>query len=337
MNVKRKDGILERLSRGPVLGDGGYLLELEKRGYVQAGPFTPEVSLTHPEALAELHREFLLAGAEVLQTLTFYATEDKLATVGLEGKMDDMNRAAVRIARRVAAECGATECGAAEGDALVAGNLSLTWAYDPSSPDHARRLFDRQLEVMVDEGVDFVIAETFTWLGEAALAAERIKAAGLPAMVTMAYELEPVSYEGHSPAECALRLVDAGADVVGVNCLRGPEHALPLAAEMRYAVSGFVACQPVAYRTPPDQVDFTSLPAFPYGLDPLQLTRAEMADYAVKARDLGINYIGSCCGSVAAHVREMARALGKLPATEREWKSKSGRPMSAYEYYKHED
>lgn len=324
------DGILERLSRGPVLGDGGYLLELEKRGYVQAGPFTPEVSLTHPEALAELHREFLLAGAEVLQTLTFYATEDKLATVGLAGKMDDMNRAAVAIARRVAAE----------GDALVAGNLSLTWAYDPadaSSPDHVRRLFDRQLAVMVDEGVDFVIAETFTWLGEALLAAERIQAAGLPAMVTMAFELEPVCYEGHGPAECARRLAGAGADVVGVNCLRGPEHALPLAAEMRRAVSGYVACQPVAYRTPADKVDFTALPEFPLALDPLQLTRREMAEYALEAKELGIDYIGSCCGSVAAHVREMARTLGKRPAAEREWKSRSGRPMSAYEYYGHED
>src|SRR4030095_4652189 len=110
-------GILERLKQGIVLGDGGYLLELEKRGYVQAGPFTPEVSLTHPEALAELHREFLRAGAEVLQALTFYASEDKLATVGMEGRVDDINRAAVQIARDIAKQR----------DALVAGNLSLTW------------------------------------------------------------------------------------------------------------------------------------------------------------------------------------------------------------------
>ncbi len=114
-------GILERLADGPVLGDGGYLLELEKRGYVQAGPFTPEVVVEHPDALAQLHREFLRAGAEVLQTMTFYASDDKLATVGMEGTVDEINRNAVRIAREVATE----------GDALVAGNLSLTWAYDP--------------------------------------------------------------------------------------------------------------------------------------------------------------------------------------------------------------
>src|SRR5215211_2237597 len=114
-------GILDRLADGPVLGDGGYLLELEKRGYVQAGPFTPEVVVEHPDALAQLHREFLRAGAEVLQTMTFYASDDKLATVGMEGTVDEINSNAVQIAREVAAQ----------GDALVAGNLSLTWAFDP--------------------------------------------------------------------------------------------------------------------------------------------------------------------------------------------------------------
>src|SRR5213595_1387124 len=100
--ASRDRGLLERLDEGVVLGDGGYLLELEKRGYVRGGPFTPEVSLTHPDALAELHREFLRAGAEVLQALTFYASQDKLATVGLAGKVGEMNRAAVEIARSVA-------------------------------------------------------------------------------------------------------------------------------------------------------------------------------------------------------------------------------------------
>jgi betaine-homocysteine S-methyltransferase len=321
-----KEGILERLARGPVLGDGGYLLELEKRGYVQAGPFTPEVSITHPEALAELHREFLRAGAEVLQTLTFYASEDKLATVGLEGRVEEINRAAVRIARSVAAE----------GNALVAGNLSLTWAYDPADPssaDRVRRLFDRQIETMVDGGVDFIIAETFTWLGEALLATERIRAAGLPAMVTMSYEHEPRCYEGYGPGECAKRLEDAGADIVGINCLRNPSTTLPLMREVREAVSCFVACQPVAYRTPAHQHDFTALPEFPLGLDPLQLSREEMARFAVEARDMGIEFIGSCCGSVACHVKAMAKALGKLPAEERPWRSRTGKPMSAKEYY----
>lgn len=324
-----KRDILTRLSEGPVLGDGGYLLELEKRGYVQAGPFTPEVSLTNPEALQQLHREFLRAGAEVLQALTFYASEDKLATVGLSGKVDEINRAAVRIANEVAAE----------GDALVAGNLSLTWAYDPKdgkSRDRVRALFDRQLQVQLDGGVDFIIGETFSYIEEALIAVERIKKAGKVAMVTLCFELEPKCYEGYGPAECAKRLQDAGAEIVGINCLRNPKHTLPLIEEMRKAVGGYIAAQPAAYHTPDDKPDFTSLPEFPLGLDRLQWTRAEMADYAKKAQAAGVNFIGSCCGSVACHVREMARALGKITQQEREWKSRTGKPMSAYEYYGHD-
>ncbi len=322
--------ILERLADGPVLGDGGYLLELEKRGYVQAGPFTPEVVIEHPDALAQLHSEFLRAGADVLQTMTFYASDDKLATVGLSGQVDEINRRAVQIARQVASG----------GDALVAGNLSLTWAYrpeDPSSADHVRELFDRQLEKQREAGPpDFWIGETFSYLGEALLFVERAKATGQPVMVTMSFEQpEPLSYEGDTPAECARRLNAAGADVVGVNCLNGPEQALPIAIEMRESVEGFVAAQPVAYRTTAEQPDFTALPAFPYELDPLQVSRHEMADFARRARGAGIDYIGSCCGAVHAHVRAMAKVLDKLPREEREWRSQSDRAMSAYEYYAH--
>src|SRR6266571_4674155 len=274
----------ERLTRGPVLGDGGYLLELEKRGYVRAGPFTPEVSIEQPEALVQLHREFIRAGAEVIQALTFYASEDKLATVGLGGRVDDINRAAVRAG----------------------------------------------------VGSDLVIGETVTWPGEALIAVERGRATGLPVMVTMSFEKDSRSYEGQSPGECAKRLRDAGADVVGVNCLRGPEQTLPIAEEMVTAVDGFVAAQPVAYRTTDDVPDFTSLAEFPFALDPLQLPRQAMASFARKARDAGVAYIGSCCGSVAAHVKAMAQALGKRPVEEGEWRVDYDRPMSAFEYYRHE-
>ena len=124
---------------------------------------------------------------------------------------------------------------------------------------------------------------------------------------------------------------------MGINCLRNPETTLPLMKEVREAVKGYVGCQPAAYHTPPDRPDFTSLPEFPVGLDPLQYNRAEMADYAVKARDLGVNFIGACCGAVAAHIKAMAKALGKLPTEERQWRVDYSKPMSAYEYYKHAD
>src|SRR6266852_6814277 len=205
--MAQKKGILDRLKGGPVLGDGGYLLELEKRGWVRAGPFTPEVALLHPDALRELHVEFREAGAEVLQALTFYASSDKLATVSLENRLEDLNRSAVRIAREVAGD----RC-------LVAGNLSLTWMYEPGSPsaaDRVRKTFDEQLSVQVDEGVDFIIGETFSWLGEALIAVERAKRTGLPVMVTICFENQNITTEGKSAGEAARGLFDAGADVVG--------------------------------------------------------------------------------------------------------------------------
>src|SRR5256885_10084691 len=205
-----KKGILERLKEGPVLGDGGYLLELEKRGWVRAGPFTPEVALIYPNALRELHVEFREAGADVLQALTFYASRDKLATVGLENRLEDLNRASVRIAREVAGD----RC-------LVAGNLSLTWMYEPNGPsaaDRVRRTFDEQLAVQVDEGIDFIIGETFSWLGEALLAVERARTTGLATIVTICFENKDETAEGKTAAEAAKALFDAGADIVGMDC-----------------------------------------------------------------------------------------------------------------------
>ena len=283
--------------------------------------------LEHPAALRELHLEFRAAGAEVLQALTFYASRDKLATVGLDGRLEELNRQAVRIAREVAGD----EC-------LVAGNLSLTWLYDPKEPrshDAVRAQFDEQLAVQVEAGTDFIIGETFSFLGEALLATERARTSGLPVVVTMCFENKDVTPDGFSAADCAVRLSDAGADVVGINCLRNPQTTLPLMREMRGAFGGYLACQPVGYRTPPGKPDFTSLEEFPTQLDPLQLSRNEMAAFAREARDLGINYIGGCCGVVATHIREMARVLNKLPADDRPWKLDYGKPMSAVEYYGH--
>ncbi|HEY7601673.1 MAG TPA: homocysteine S-methyltransferase family protein [Methylomirabilota bacterium] len=300
-----KKGILERLREGPVLGDGGYVLELERRGYVQAGPYTPEVTVEHPEALRELHREFLRAGADVLQALTFYASKEKLGTAGYADQVEAINRAAVRIANEVAGD-----------EALVAGTLCLTWMYDPKDPASrgvVRRLFDEQVALQASEGVDFFIGETFTFLEEARQCLQAVKAAGYPAMITFTVRAAETA-EGVPLAEATRILVGEGADIVGTNCGRDPDRMLPIVELVRRATSGYVAAQPIGFRTRDDLPNFTQLPEFPLGLDPLTLTRAEMGGYATRARALGVNYIGSCCGLVAHHVRAMAEALGRRPA-----------------------
>ncbi|MBI2190532.1 MAG: homocysteine S-methyltransferase family protein [Planctomycetes bacterium] len=314
-------GILERLRDGIVLGDGGYIIELERRGYVIAGAFTPELAVTHPDAVREMHREFLSAGAEVLQVMAFYGSREKLATVGKGDRTFEINRAATRLAREVAGD-----------KALVAGDLSATWKWadTPSARSLVAGMFDEQIEAQ--EGVDFFIGETFWHFGEALLCLERIKAKSkVPAMITVAFRGSLMTDDGATAADCAKRLSVAGAEIVGTNCMRDPERMYPVVEAMRQATDGFLAAQPVAFRCSDEVPWFTGTPAFPDKLDPTQLTRFEMADFARKAKAMGVNYIGSCCGSIATHVREMARALGRYQESQ-VWKPDPKKPMSETEF-----
>jgi betaine-homocysteine S-methyltransferase len=309
-------GILDRLRAGIVQGAEGYVFELERRGYIKAGPYVPEVVLDFPGAVKELHREFLRAGSEVMVALTYYAHREKLRDVGRENDLEQMNRQAVRLANEVARE----------GDALVAGNICNTWAYDPDNAGETSRIvramYEEQLTWAVEEGIDFVISETNDYLGEALIALEVIKQLGLPAMVTLASVQPHATRDGYDYVEACQRLADAGADIVGLNCDRGPETMLPITEKIRSAVNCYVAAQPVPYKTDQQHATFESLrtrdghQAFPLALEPFLCNRFEMAEFARRARDIGVNYIGVCCGGSPHYVRAMAEALGRsVPAS----------------------
>jgi betaine-homocysteine S-methyltransferase len=300
----------QRLAEGVVIGAEGYVFELERRGYVKAGPFVPEVILDAPDALRQLHREFLRAGSDVMVALTYYAHREKLADVGRAGDLEAMNRQAVRIANEIAAE----------GGALVAGNICNTWSFDPQDPEATgavvRAQYEEQLGWAAEEGVDFVIAETNDYVGEALIGLEVCHELGLPAMVTFASVQATTTYDGHDYVEACRILADRGAAIVGLNCSRGPETMLPLLERIRSAVDVPVAAQPVPYRTSAATPAFEKLEsggrhAFPIELEPFQCTRFEMADFARRARDVGVDYIGICCGGGPHHVRAMAEALGR--------------------------
>jgi len=134
--------------------------------------------------------------------------------------------------------------------------------------------------------------------------------------------------EGVSPAEACKRLEAAGADVVGLNCSRGPETMLPLLEEVRRAVAVHVAALPVPYRTTDEQPSFQSLedprwtefPAgrpFPTALEPFTCNRYEIAEFTRAAYELGARYLGVCCGAAPHHIRSMAEALGRTPPASR--------------------
>lgn len=177
--VSGGSGLLEWLAEGPVICAEGYLFELERAGYLTAGPYVPEVVLEHPDAVTRLHRDFLRAGSDVMLAFTYYAHREKLRLIGKEDALEEMNRAALRLARAVARE----------GGALVADNVSNSNIYvegDAESTRTVRAMFDEQVGWAVDEGVDFIVAETIGHVGEALLALEAIKRAGMPAVINLA-------------------------------------------------------------------------------------------------------------------------------------------------------
>jgi betaine-homocysteine S-methyltransferase len=312
----KKENLSERLEKGVVLVAEGYLFELERRGYLKAGPFVPEAVLEFPDAVKELHLEFLRMGTDVVVAFTYYGHRSKMKSVGLEDQLEILNLKAVELAKNVA---DANRC-------LTAGNICNTWEYDASrlkeSEKKVRAIFSEQVQWAITGGVDFIIAETFSHLGEALIALEVIKTAGLAAVVTFT-PVTAKSCDGYAWAEACKILEENGADVVGLNCGCGPQTMLPILAEIRQKVSGHVAALPVPYRTNDQSPSFFDLRlpdgknAFPVSLDPFLLTRFEMAEFTLHSRDMGINYIGTCCGAGPHHVRAMAEALGRnVPASK---------------------
>ncbi|HVX67578.1 MAG TPA: homocysteine S-methyltransferase family protein [Bryobacteraceae bacterium] len=300
-----------------VLGDGGYLLELERRGYVDSGSgrekvgtgrgsgqYTPEVAIENPDALRELHLEFLRAGSQVLQALTFFGTREKLSRAGYGSQTEEINGAAVRIAREAAGD-----------RALVAGSVSRTQLFEregPSAAGHVRELLAEQIRLLEDAGVDFLLLETFFHLDEMRIGLECARASKLPIIATMSFRPKATeSTDGHTPAECARVMAEGGALGVGANCEQEPRRMLPVIREMRGAVDVAIAAQPGAFRTTDETPCFTRLPQFPDDLETIQVSRREFADFARAARGEGIGYLGGCCGANAAYIRSMSNALGR--------------------------
>jgi betaine-homocysteine S-methyltransferase len=214
------------LNQGVVLGDGGYLIELERRGYVDSGSRPEKVAIEHPDALRELHREFLDARLQVLQALTFFGTREKLSRAGYGADTEHINAAAVKIAKEVAGD-----------KALVAGSVSrtrLTEREGMQSLGKSRDHLAEQIHLLKEAGVDFLILETFFHLAEMRIALECAAAAALPAVATMSFRtLITQCTDGHTPDECAKVMADCGAIAVGANCEQEPARMMPWLQAMR--------------------------------------------------------------------------------------------------------
>ena len=236
-----------------------------------------------------------------------------MKVIGKENLLEPLNRAALKIAKEVADNPG-------EGKErnLLAGNVSNTNIWDPkdkSKQKDVRKMFAEMIKWASDEGVDFIIGETFYYAEEAYAALDEIKKSGLPSVLTISPMGENMMRDGVSVIDVCKELEQRGADVVGMNCFRGPMTMLPYLKEIRKVINCHMAALPIPYRTNKKQPTFFNLddnngcvcPAphgrtFPTALDPLYCNRYEIYDFAKTASSLGINYLGVCCGAAPMHL-----------------------------------
>jgi len=312
--------LISRLNEGPVLCAEGYLFAMERRGYLQAGAFVPEVVLEHPEVVSQLHREFIRAGTDVVQAFTYYGHREKLRIIGKENLLEPLQKNALKIAKDAKNEFK-------DLDLLVCGDVANTNVYDPNDKKtniECQKMFEEQAAWAKEAGVDFIVAETITWLEEAKIALKAIKDVGSIAVSNLSIKKGDKTRDGYTPEDACKILEDNGADVVGLNCFRGPKLTMKLLNKIREKVSCHVAGLPVPYRTTEKQPGFLNqtdpgcdcIPggnAFPVALDNLYCNRFEMAEFAKECASKKINFIGICCGASPHHVREMAVALGRKP------------------------
>ena len=315
-----KKDLITRLNEGPVLFAEGYLFAMERRGYLSAGAFVPEVVLEHPEVVSQLHREFIRAGSDVVQAFTYYGHREKLRLIGKEDLLEPLQKNALQIAKDARDEFK-------DLDLLVCGDVANTNIYDPSdkkSHSVCQKMYEEQVAWAKEAGVDFIVAETINWTEEMKIALKAIKDEGLIAVTNFSIKKGDKTREGHTPGDACKMMEDLGADVVGLNCYRGPKMTMKLLPEIRNKVSCHVAALPVPYRTTEEQPGFLNqtdhgcdcIPggnAFPVALDNLYCNRFEMAEFAKDCEKQKINLIGICCGAEPHHVREMAVALGRKP------------------------
>jgi len=314
----------ERLDNGPVICAEGFLFEIERRGYMSSGEFVPMVSLEHPEALENLHKDFQHAGSDIVQAFTYNGHREKMKVIGKEELLEPLNREALKIAKKVSLNTPKE----LEPN-LMAGNISNSNIWKPDDKDvqkEVENMFREMVGWAVDEGADILIGETFYYAEEAYAALKVMKETGLPSVITIAPMGENIMRDQVSIIDTCKELEQRGGDVVGMNCFRGPNTMMPYLKKIRKALKCHVAALPINFRTTIEHPTFFNLPdnngctchtphqtPFPTALDPMQCSRYEIGKFAKDAYDFGINYLGVCCGANPMLIRETAEAVGLKP------------------------
>ncbi|SNB47731.1 bifunctional homocysteine S-methyltransferase/methylenetetrahydrofolate reductase [Geobacter sp. DSM 9736] len=284
---------LDRARNEVLVGDGAIGTMLYSKGVSLDASFE-HLNLVRPELVEELHREYLEAGAQVIETNTFGANRTKLGLIGLENKVEKINRRGAELARRAADAAGRS--------AFIAGSVGPLarpkGEEQDLSPDDVLSVFREQCTALANGGADLFILETFSDLEQLKLALTAARETGLPAVASMAFLEGGRTGGGIEVERMATALTEAGASLIGANCGAGPLEVLrnlermaavteiPLAA---YANNGFPEYRDgrYIYRTTPDY----------------------FAERALEMASAGARLIGGCCGTTPDHIRRIAERL----------------------------
>lgn len=293
---------LDLLSRSPLplLSDGAMGTMLNVRG-VSFDQCFDALNLSNPALVGDIHRAYIQAGAQVIQTNTFGANRYKLALHGLEQQVAAINRAGVELARRVAL--------ASFKDVLIAGDIGPLGVrlapFGRVQSDQAYQAFSEQAQALAEAGADLLIIETFSDLQEIGVAVRAARAVcGLPIVASLTFTRDDRTLLGESPERAARALAEVGADLIGVNCSGGPAQAWRILRQMRQAVpEGHFSAMPNAGW--PEQVGGRIM----YPANP-----EYFGEYALAFCEAGASLIGGCCGTTPQHIAAMRAALDRQPA-----------------------
>jgi methionine synthase I (cobalamin-dependent)/5,10-methylenetetrahydrofolate reductase len=303
--------LLDRLTAGPILADGAIGTMLYAAGASLDESFDA-LNLSRPDLVLGVHRAYLEAGADLIESNSFGANRFKLEPFGLADRVREINRKAVRLAREAREIAGRP--------ALVAGSvgpLGRTLSpFGTLSPLAAREAFREQIEALLEAGVDLLVIETIgniEEMSEAVTAAHEVS--DLPIVASMTFAEDGRTIGGSTPEEVVERLLALGVDVIGANCSVGPQRLLPVVEAIAHRLAEeegptpAVSCMPNA-----------GWPAHVAGRVIYPSTAEYFADFARRAAEAGVRLIGGCCGTTPLHTAAMREALDA-------WQRSNGRAV----------
>lgn len=292
--------LFDRLAAGPLLVDGAMGTMLYAAGASLDEAFDL-LTLSQPDQVLGVHRAYLEAGSDIIETNTFGANRLKLEPFGYADRVREVNRKAVRLAREAREISGRS--------ALIAGSmgpLGRTMApFGTLEPAVARRVFREQVDALLEGGVDLFLIETIGNLNEMEQAIFAVQeASDLPIIASMTFAEDGQTIGGSTPEQVVGRLRELGVAVVGANCSVGPQRLLPVVESMVHYLQGEncttlpVSCMPNA-----------GWPAHVAGRVMYPSSAEYFAEFARRAVEAGVQIVGGCCGTTPAHTAAMREAL----------------------------